>query len=153
LSAIFIREVNPARMKMALNLVQFRGDRVQLSSAGMPPAFFYRAASGEVEEELVSGLPLGAMGKVDYAPRELPFAPGDVLLLISDGLPELRDREGRSLGYEALPATLAEVGAGSAEEILENLKRLAEEWSRDGSQDDDITIVVVRRTPETDSRG
>ena len=55
-----IRAVHLERMQMALNVAYFTESEVALSSAGMPPLFRYRAATGEVEEILVPGLPLGA---------------------------------------------------------------------------------------------
>lgn len=54
-----MRAVHLERMQMALNVAYVTDSEIALASAAMPPAFVYRADGGEVEEILISGLPLG----------------------------------------------------------------------------------------------
>jgi serine phosphatase RsbU (regulator of sigma subunit) len=139
-----IRAVNLERMQMALNAIHITDDNVLLSSAGMPPPLLYRAGTGDVEEFMVEGLPLGGLEESDYELRIIEPRAGDTLVLISDGLPEARNVEGNLLGYESVQARVAELGDRSAEQILEELLRLGDEWSRDGSLEDDITVMVFK---------
>jgi len=140
-----IRAVNPEHMKMALNVVNISETGFAISSAGMPPAFLYRSERQEVEEILVSGLPLGSMTESDYSLRVVEYRRGDALVLISDGLPELADESGEPLGYEAVQRAVAEHGEAPAGEILERLVALGEGWGGGRAHDDDITIVVIKR--------
>jgi serine phosphatase RsbU (regulator of sigma subunit) len=70
--------------------------------AGLAAAF----ACGEVEELLLPGPPLGTMTGFDYRQQRVELASGDVVLLASDGLPEVAGLGGDALGYAA-PASLS----------------------------------------------
>ena len=74
------------------------------------------------------------------------LAPGDTLVLYTDGLVEARDAEGQEYGYDRLAAFVeahAHVGALDLRDLL-----LAEHraWSGSDEPDDDTTFVVVRWT-------
>jgi len=140
-----LRAVNPEHMRMALNVVHISDADIAISSAGMPPAFLYRSEYGEVEEILLAGLPLAAMVDSDYSLRVAEYHRGDALVLISDGLPELRNKAGAPLGYPAVQRTIAAHGTATAEDLLGALVDLGNQWNRDGVRDDDITILVIRR--------
>jgi serine phosphatase RsbU (regulator of sigma subunit)/nitrogen-specific signal transduction histidine kinase len=140
-----IRAVNPVHMTMALNALTISDSGFAISSAGMPPAFLFRGDRGEVEEILVEGLPLGAMSDADYSLRVVEFKRGDSLVLISDGLPELSNEHGDPLGYEAVQGVVAEHGEASADDLLARIVALGDEWGRGEADDDDITVVVLKR--------
>ncbi len=74
------------------------------------------------------------------------LAPGDTLVLYTDGLTEARDAEGQEYGYDRLAAFVeshAHVGAIALRDLL-----LAEAraWAGSNEPDDDTTFVVVRWT-------
>ncbi len=140
-----IRAVNPVNMTMALNALSISDSGFAISSAAMPPVFLFRADRGEAEEILVEGLPLGAMAESDYSLRVVEFKRGDSLVLISDGLPELRNESGEPLGYEAVQRIVSEHGETSADDLLARIVELGEKWGRGETQDDDITVVVMKR--------
>lgn len=147
-----------SRMAMALAVARLAGRTLTLSSAGMPPALHWRGGTGEVEEVALAGMPLGARSDYPYSERRLEIAAGDVVLLMSDGFPELPNPAGEPLGYErartrfAAAASGTGAGAGgSAGEIVAALERAAAEWSgADGASapapSDDVTFLVLRAT-------
>ncbi len=55
-------------------------------SAGMPPAYIFRAGTLKVEEICLEGMPLGAMADFPYRILEDQLSSGDTLLLLSDRL-------------------------------------------------------------------
>ncbi len=140
-----IRAVDLERMKMALNVACITGSEIALSSAAMPPAFLYRAEESAVEEILIPGLPLGGMGESEYTLRVTEYARDDVLVLISDGLPEWRNTENELLGYLAVEQCIAANGRQSAAEIRDALVSLGETWSDGHPNDDDVTVMVIKR--------
>jgi serine phosphatase RsbU (regulator of sigma subunit) len=87
------------------------------------------------------------MEGLPYTGGAEPFAPGDTLVIYSDGIPEApvqkdfygddRLRE-RALALAAAPGDAAAIGEG----ILSDLRVVAGE----GVRSDDVTLVVVRRT-------
>ena len=108
------------RMNMALALLQRRADGWRLTSAGMPPFLIYRAASGEVEEIELAAPPLGVLQRHRYTAVDVALEVGDLLVAMTDGLPEALNDDHEMLGYEAVrdqlralgPLPLAEVVAG-----------------------------------------
>ncbi len=133
-------------MMMALSIAHVSDSEIAFASAAMPPLFLYRAETGEVTEILVSGLPLGSLAELTYRLEVFELRPGDVVLMISDGLPETRDEEERALGYEAVARSLAAHAAEPAAGILRALVEMGESWSGgDESLEDDVTVIVLKR--------
>jgi len=146
-----------SRMAMALAVARLAGRTLTYSSAGMPPALIFRRGSGEVEEVALAGMPLGARADYAYAESRLELAPGDVVLLMSDGFPELPNPSGEPLGYEracerfATAASAASAASGSAGEVVAALERAVADWSGASSANaaapsDDVTFLVLRAT-------
>ncbi|HUP41632.1 MAG TPA: SpoIIE family protein phosphatase [Thermoanaerobaculia bacterium] len=125
------------------------GCRMTLASAGMPPALIHRRATGRVEEVILSGMPLGGLDPA-YGERELFLDPGDTVLLLSDGLPELPDEAGEPLGYAAVRELFEEAAAREPAELGEligALESAARRWAGTAAVADDRTFVVVRVKP------
>ena len=51
----------------------FQKSQVQITSAGMPPAYHSVSSSGKVKEVLQVGLPLGSIQGEHYLQEEYPF--------------------------------------------------------------------------------
>ncbi len=122
--------------------------KVTLVRAGHLPLFFYRISSRAVQRLVPRGLGLG-LSDAGIFSRELeertePYQPGDVLLLVTDGVTEARDPHGREYGEERLAELLAGTAHLSAEEIRTRL--IADLATFGGGEDphDDQTIVVIR---------
>lgn len=89
--------------------------------------------------ELPPGIPLGCFPDSDYAHHAVELAPGDVLVLYTDGLIEQRDRSIDD-GLEAL-ARAATSGAGTDPEgLCDHL--LAVLKTPDGSEDDTAILAI-----------
>jgi serine phosphatase RsbU (regulator of sigma subunit) len=81
------------------------------------------------------GLPLGVADGVDYSEQRFPFAAGDVMLLMSDGVVEARSASGELFGFERMAQTASSVtGAGALAETAQAF-----------GQDDDITVLLLQR--------
>jgi len=122
-------------------------------NAGQTPPLLWRQASGTIERIPGNGPALGMMGDFTYeAGAPLVLEPGDTLVAITDGLVEARHRSrpDRFFGEEGVRAVMAEIGFGnpSAEELTHSLVQSALEFS-EGVREDDMTVVVVRRTLES----
>ncbi len=142
-----IRSMNLGRRAMALVLARYREGVLDLASAGMPPVLISRCPSGEVEEIMSSGVPLGTLAVASYERHRVRLEPGDAALLMSDGLPEMLDASGEPVGYPAIAERWLEVGQRPAREAVAEFESWAEELSPQGVPADDVTFVVVRRRP------
>ena len=73
------------------------------------------------------------------------LAPGDTVLFLSDGFPELMNDAGQQLGYAATLDVFAEAAkAPAAAEVIASLETFAKRWHGDTPPNDDVTFVVVR---------
>ena len=105
---------------------------------------YVRTGVGVIEFR-ATGMPLGLMPGMVYEEREAIIGPGDNVLLYSDGLIEAHDTTGAMYGFPRLRADLASGLAGS-ELIDELLDRLHAFTGPAWEQEDDITLVALRRS-------
>jgi ligand-binding sensor domain-containing protein/serine phosphatase RsbU (regulator of sigma subunit) len=141
-----IKELKMGRLFMAFSLLRLKGHAVALSSAGMPPVYLYRAASRAVEEIMVKGLPLGAMKHPRYDLHETTLAPGDTLLILTDGLPEQKNAAGDMFAYGRVQESFRNAAGGTPEAIVHRLAGDIEAWMLGLPQEDDITLIAIRCT-------
>ena len=133
------------KLFMALALVRLKGNTVEMAGAGMPPALLYRANTQTVERISLKGIPLGGPGNIGYQKQSLTIGPGDTLILMSDGFPELfRKSSGEMMGYEETVPIFQEVANQSPEHILAYFEETGKNWLRGGLPGDDITFVVMK---------
>lgn len=144
-----IKNIKMGRLLMAFTLVKVCGRRISLATAGMPPVYIYRRLSGTLDEILLKGMPLGAMKNFPYVVHEDELQPGDMMLILSDGLPEQKNAAGEMFDYARLQDVLQQIAHRSPEDILAELWRGVEQWMHNTAQDDDITLIAVRMKPET----
>lgn len=138
-----VRRMDLGRMAMALSLVRLEGGALTVSAAGMPPVLVYRRATGRVEEIALPGMPLGGLA-FEYRQARMEVAPGDTILLMTDGLPELTDAQGEPLGYPRVRSAFEAVGERAPEEVIAGLTETAGAWAGSQAPKDDITLVVIR---------
>jgi sigma-B regulation protein RsbU (phosphoserine phosphatase) len=138
-----VRRMDLGRMAMGLCVGRLAGGELTLSSAGMPPVLIYRGRTGEAEEVALQGMPLGGFAAA-FQERRLDLAPGDAILMMTDGLPELPNADGDPLGYPRVRALLGELGSGTPREIIAGLNRAADAWTAGKPPQDDVTLVVLR---------
>ena len=113
----------------------------------MPPVYLYHSTSAQLDAVLLPGVPLGCFAEPTYESEILPLEANNLIVLISDGLPELRDHTKGFLGYEAVEESIKRNRHQSPQEILQALIKLGEDWSGGQANEDDITLMVVKRTP------
>jgi serine phosphatase RsbU (regulator of sigma subunit) len=89
-------------------------------------------------------MPLGGPGRFVYQPQQVVLEEGDTVLLMSDGLPELRGAEGEFLDYNRIAALLSEVAGQTPEEVIACLLEGAADWCSGTAPDDDITLIVLK---------
>jgi MFS family permease len=115
---------------------------VGLVNAGLPdPYIVRRDGSVEIIEGVGPRLPLGLRRNISYEKKAVHLAPGDSLLLLSDGLPEAIAPDGEQLGYERLAQIINSAGA----DVDGILAQVHAATSAD-AHDDDQTLVVIERT-------
>lgn len=119
------------------------GSTVNFSLAGHLPVLHYRKKSGTVEEHMVSNLPLAISPDTQFESSTIDCEDGDVLAVVTDGLTESADRNGREVGLEPLKIVLLESALVPLQELMTALRGRA---LQQGKQLDDQTVLLVRRS-------
>ena len=140
-----IKAIDLGTTRMSLNMAKFHNGSFDFTSAGMPPAYLYNGDAKTVEEILVPGLPLGSMKKADFDLHSFHLKSNDALVLISDGLPECVNHNGEMLDYDAVKNCIQSNGNKTAQGIIDSLIDLGDNWMSGLMNDDDITLVVIKK--------
>lgn len=139
-----LKRMNLRSLFMAMTIAKVNGYQLTLGSAGMPPVLIYRAAQRAVEEISLRGVPLGSLTAYSYRECSLSLAPGDVVVLMSDGYPERFNGENEMLDYGSAKSVLLEIAILPPQEIIEVFVQVADKWANGRPQDDDMTFVVMK---------
>jgi anti-sigma regulatory factor (Ser/Thr protein kinase) len=108
-----------------------------------------KTADGVVELR-ARGMPLGLMAGMAYEEKEATLAPGDSVLLHSDGVAEAHDPERDMFGFPRLKETVADAPDG--EDLISRvLSALGAFTGPDAEQEDDITMVTLLRSTDTNA--
>ncbi|MFF3485759.1 PP2C family protein-serine/threonine phosphatase [Streptomyces sp. NPDC002701] len=125
---------------------------VRLASGGHPPALIMRADGHADYLRTPGGLLVGALPAVPFSTAETTLAPGDTLLLYTDGLTEARTGPTREslFGEDALHAFANENAPATSHETIARLTGLLESFG-DGLDDDTALLALgVPAHPATD---
>lgn len=103
-----------------------------------------RRANGQVERLDVGGLPFGILPETKYDSATVTLAPGDWLVIFTDGLIEAENARQQDYGETRL---LAALDAGKSVEPAEMLKRIMAEvdlFVGNTPQHDDVTCLLLK---------
>ncbi len=92
-----------------------------------------------------AGLPLGLFCEADYEHRHLSLAPGDMLLIYSDGWTEAANAKGE-YGVGRASAALARAARLPLPELLAACRDDMEGFLGETDRPDDLSLLAVRRT-------
>ncbi len=139
-----IKDLRFGRMMMSFTLLKIKENQMLFSSAGMPPAYIYRSSTLKVEELAHGGMPLGGVQEFKYEVKKDALNNGDTLLLMSDGLPELKNPDGDMFDYPRVEGVFRDVAGETPQAIVDRLVDAGEIWRKDQPADDDVTLMVIR---------
>jgi serine phosphatase RsbU (regulator of sigma subunit) len=124
------------------------GTDMQLANAGLPHPFVLRGAAGRVDELGVDGIPLGLfdrLGPDSCDATRVSLAPGDVLLVASDGIGSIEGLGGQCFGECHLREALGGLTGRDGKEVLDRLLGEAVGFGGGRPNPDDIDLIAVSR--------
>lgn len=115
------------------------------SSAGHQPAYIL-SPNGAVKAELGStDVPLGVMSDGAFSASEaLTLEPGELLVMLTDGIVEASDGAGQPFGVARTLETVRVNRSRPAREIVESLYQEVDRHAQHHSPADDLTAVVIK---------
>jgi serine phosphatase RsbU (regulator of sigma subunit) len=108
-----------------------RDGKASLANAGHLPPYL----NGN-EMQMEGALPLGAVAGIEFSLMDFQLGAGDTLMLMSDGVVESQDAEGRLFGFERIGEMLRKNVTAAG------LAAAAQKFG----QEDDITVLTLHRT-------
>lgn len=140
-----IKKLKLGNIYMAMSLMKISGNKLSITSAGMPPVLIYRSLENVVEEIVLKSMFLGGPVSENYPGFETELNENDVVLLMSDGFPELFNEKNEMLDYSRLKEIFKNSAPSDAENIVKHLFEAAENWRGNRNQEDDITFAVLKK--------
>ena len=71
---------------------------------------------------------------------------GDTLLFLTDGLPEQKNAAEEMFDYARIIDSFKETARSAPADVIARLVKEGDEWMRNAVQDDDITLMVIKKT-------
>ncbi len=120
---------------------------VDWASAGHEPPYVLRAGADAIDELDATAPMLGLGEPLDAVDRTVVLAPGDRLVLWTDGVTDACAPDGERFGERRFHQALVR-GArkGDAETMVGSVMREIERWTGGSPPADDVTLVVLERT-------
>jgi serine phosphatase RsbU (regulator of sigma subunit) len=117
-------------------------------NCGHNPPLVLRRGESTFEPLRNCGPPLAIMEDIPYMPRSIALAPGDLVLLYTDGVTEAENMQSAQFGMKRLEETLLEIRGKPARDVVEHVIKRVAEFARGTPQSDDITCAaIVRKGP------
>lgn len=114
------------------------------ANAGHAPVI-YRPAGGQAKLLRADGTAMGVLPASMSLNQCLPLGPGDLLVVATDGFNEARNAENEMFGHGRLLAIVDSLAGESAQTIGQQLYQAVQRFSAGELQEDDQTVVVLKR--------
>ena len=93
------------------------------------------------------GMPVGIWPEIDFDIIEVPFRPGDRLVMYSDGVSECANADGEQFGEDRLNACLRKDAVAPLDELLLGVETALETWRGDADYSDDVSVMALEFNP------
>ena len=101
------------------------------------------AADGECRAHRLNGGPPMGLVDYDFPVERLDLAPGDTLILVTDGITEAQDQAGELYGRQRVLTEIAQNG-GNATQMCEVIRDSVRTFENGTDPTDDLTVMVLR---------
>lgn len=119
--------------------------RLEYVNAGHNAPMLFRAQGG-IERLRATGPVVGLIEAGRFDQKSVEVAPGDVLIVYSDGISEAMNPSDEEWGEDLLAAAAASAFPCDAQALIDKLFVAADAFAAGAMQHDDMTVVVVRIT-------
>lgn len=129
-----------------IGLLDADAHQVRFLSGGQGPILHFRAASDDVVTYKATSFPMGAMPIIALrAAITIDLAPGDLLVLLTDGIYEYENPAGTQFGSARVEQVLKRHHEAPALELSSRLLGAVQDFAGGAPQEDDITMVILKR--------
>ena len=129
-----------------LGIYDPRTEQLEYVNAGHMPPILMRP-SGACERLTAGGMALGMFERASYTSGRVSIGPTDLLAMYSDGITEAEDPTGRPFDETGLETILQVEQGQDLSAIAASIVQAVEAHTADNRFADDLTILLLRRTP------
>jgi phosphoserine phosphatase RsbU/P len=137
------------------SLLNSDGSLHYVNAAHCPPMVL--RTGGAIEELDTTGMPVGLLEGAEFPSAEARLAPGDKVLIYTDGVTEAQNVRGEFFGKKRLRQIVSARAAESCAAIHDAVQDAVTAFAEGAPQSDDITVVVLeyraaledKQAPET----
>lgn len=122
-----------------------RGE-LSFSNAGHGPLFCYRSSLKGCTVTKLDNVPIGIMEDVEYSQAKVKMDPGDVVVMYTDGITEMRNPDKEEYGLTRLQKLIMTYNEKDADELVDIIVDDVEQFRGEASPHDDMTILVLKRS-------
>ena len=144
-------------ISMAYGILDGSNGKLVIARAGHDAPLLFRRQSGKVEQLRPPGLALGIDSGTVFErvtrDLEVELLPGDCVLLHTDGVREALDARDEQFGLERMSESFRMAAPLGAEAVLTRIQEDLRQFTGDGPQLDDITLVAIERKKSGLPRG
>ena len=143
-----ISRENPAGMFVTaiVGVIDARTGEVELCNAGHNAPILVRVGAAASQLDGAGGPPLCVDQDFTYASQHVQLAPGEILLLLTDGVTEAENAQQAPYGVERALACFAEAGVVDAATVCAQLHADVKLFIAGAAPSDDLTIMAIRFT-------
>jgi sigma-B regulation protein RsbU (phosphoserine phosphatase) len=117
---------------------------LKYANGGHPRALLLRAGEQACTTLDAEGLLLGFQKEVDFGEVTVRLAPGDMVVLYTDGVTETRNEAGAQFGVTRLEQAVIIHRFADAETAIEEIFSDLQQFAGAAPRDDDVTIVIMK---------
>jgi phosphoserine phosphatase len=122
---------------------------IRYHSGGQGPILHFRAGEEQCDWHRPTTFPVGIMELDEVGEAgSLRLRPGDLLVLLSDGVYEYENRQGAQFGEKRVEQLMKYYHHLPMAELCKQLLQATQEFGEGTEQEDDMTLVLLRRLPE-----
>jgi adenylate cyclase len=126
---------------MLIGIIDLSTGEIMLTSAGHEDPLHIRA-DGSIATHKLDGGPPFCIVDFPYPGEPMKLAPGETLVILSDGVTEAQNGEGALFGHERLLAALQ--GKTGATDMVEAMRDAVRVFEAGTAPTDDLTVMAVR---------
>jgi hypothetical protein len=137
------REPADGMVTMFCGVLDARNHRLEYANAGHNPPLLSR--DGQVEWLKRGGVPLAVLEDEGYGVSDVELAPGDTLIMFTDGVVEAFDPQRQLFEIGRLEAVIRSHAGQPSEDLIEAIVSAVRAFRAEAPQSDDLTVLVLRR--------
>lgn len=121
-------------------------EELSFSNAGHGPLMCFRSSLNSFTVSKLDGVPIGIMDDVEYRQGKVKLNVGDIVVLYTDGITEMRNEKKDEYGSQRLQRLLKENSDKTAEELVNLVVTDVDNFRGNASPHDDMTLLILKRT-------